>query len=97
MAHLFRDFKTTFDPILGNCFTYNFNLSNLKTSYRAGANHGLRVLLQASQDDYVCTSLSAGFKIVIHDAAQKPFPDAGGFIVAPGTATDIAMHKVKKK
>ncbi len=90
----FSDFKNTLNPVLGNCFTYNFNLSSHRFAYRAGAEFGLTVLLQGSQDDYICTSQTAGFRVLIHNATEYPFPDAAGYYIEPGTSNDIAISQV---
>ncbi|MCP3663038.1 MAG: amiloride-sensitive sodium channel family protein [Gammaproteobacteria bacterium] len=79
---------------MGNCFTYNFNTSSGKKTYRAGAEHGLTVLLQSSQHEYIRVSQRAGFKILIHDATEHPFADTQGYVVAPGTSTAISIRKV---
>ncbi len=63
-------------------------------AYRAGSEHGLAVLLQGSQQEYICTSPTAGFKIVMHDAAEYPFADTQGYIIAPGTSNIISIKKV---
>ncbi len=90
----FSDFKAIHDPTLGNCFTYNFNTSSDRMTYRAGAKHGLTVLLQGSQSQYTCISQTAGFKILIHNATEHPFADTQGYQIAPGTSMKIAIRKV---
>ncbi len=90
----FRDFKLIYDPALGNCFTYNFNATTSRNTFRAGSEYGLSILLQGSQRDYMCTSQTAGFKIIIHDPNEKPFPDAAGYYIGPGTSSNIALKKV---
>ncbi|MCP3661328.1 MAG: amiloride-sensitive sodium channel family protein [Gammaproteobacteria bacterium] len=81
---------------MGNCFTYNFNTSSARMTYRAGANHGLTVHLQSSQYEYIGTSQTAGYKILIHDATEHPFADNQGYAIAPGTSTDISISKVRR-
>ncbi len=64
-------------------------------TYRAGAKHGLTVLLQSSQSQYTCMSQTAGFKLLIHDATEHPFADTQGYQIAPGTSMKIAIRKVR--
>ena len=90
----FSDFKQIYDPALGNCFTYNFDVNHLKQSFRAGAPYGLTILLQGSQSDYMCTSQTAGFKVIIHNATEHPFPDTSGYLIAPGTSSNLAIKQV---
>ncbi len=63
-------------------------------AYRAGSENGLVILLQGSQKEYICTSPTAGFKIVMHDATEHPFADTQGYIIAPGTSNVISVKKV---
>ena len=66
-------------------------------AYKGGMENGLLLITQGSQSDYLCTSQTAGFKLVIHNSTQHPFPDSDGINVSPGTATNIALSRVKNR
>lgn len=57
---------------------------------------GLRVVLKTPQSDYLCSTESAGFIIVLKDNNQTAFPDIEGYKVAPGTDSYIAVTKVEE-
>ncbi|MCP3666123.1 MAG: hypothetical protein GY696_27090 [Gammaproteobacteria bacterium] len=90
----FRDFKNNYSPSMGNCFTYNYAADSRLMTHRAGEGFGLTILLQVSQKDYLCTSQTAGFRIVIHNSTEHPFPDSAGYLISPGTYTNIALTQV---
>ncbi len=76
---------------------YNFNSSSAKMAYRAGSDHGLFILLQGNQKDYMCTTQTAGFKILIHNATERPFVDTQGYMIAPGTSSMISIKQVYRE
>ena len=90
-----RDFHDMYDSALGNCFTFNYMNPPKYLSQRAGKDHGLTILLQTSQKDYLCTSQTAGFRVLIHNYTEYPFPDALGYNISPGTVTGIALMQVR--
>ncbi|KAH7703635.1 Protein UNC-8 [Aphelenchoides avenae] len=74
-----RDFKLHMDAEYGNCYTFNFNDSVLLKNDRVGPAHGLRLLLNVDQADYMPTTESAGVRVVVHEQDQEPFPDTFGY------------------
>ncbi|KAK7503195.1 hypothetical protein BaRGS_00005460, partial [Batillaria attramentaria] len=52
---------------------------------------GLSLVLDTQSEEYLGTSDTLGFKIVVHEQNDMPFPGDEGVVVAPGTATYIAI------
>ena len=63
-------------------------------SNRAGADYGVTLLLHAAQQDYMCTSIMAGFRITVHNSSEQPFPDTSGIYIVPGTNNYIELKRV---
>lgn len=55
---------------------------------------GITMLLTIEGTDYLCSSDSAGFRIVFHRQNESPFPNVNGFYIAPGTSARFALRKV---
>lgn len=56
---------------------------------------GLKLLLNAHQYEYISTSDSSGFRIIIHNPNETIYPDAMGFYVAPGFKTSASFKAVR--
>ena len=90
------DWKVNYDSTYGNCYTFNFMNPPKYRSYRGGANFGLTLFAQCSHSEYICSSMTAGFKIAIHNFTEQPFPDSSGVFVPAGSNVDIALFRVSK-
>lgn len=55
---------------------------------------GLRMVLSGSQSEYACSSITAGFKIVVHENNLLPFPEAQGYYVPYGVVSSFAISQV---
>jgi hypothetical protein len=53
-------------------------------------------VLDVEQDEYLPTTMSAGFNIIIHDPFDQVFPSSVGYTVAPGTSTSFAVSVVSR-
>ncbi|GMT35798.1 hypothetical protein PFISCL1PPCAC_27095 [Pristionchus fissidentatus] len=87
-----NDFKIILDPTFGNCFTFNHNKSELKSSIRAGPMYGLRVLMYIAADDYLPTTEAVGIRMTIHDKDDFPFPDTFGYSAPTGYISSFGMN-----
>ncbi|GMT33851.1 hypothetical protein PFISCL1PPCAC_25148, partial [Pristionchus fissidentatus] len=90
-----NDFKLHVDPEFGNCYTFNYDVTNNYTSSRAGPMYGIRVLLFVNTSDYMSTSESSGVRLAIHPATQHPFPDTFGYSAPVGFASSFGIKKQK--
>lgn len=88
------DFALVKDPKYGNCYTFNYKAPSYK-SRRAGPSDGIALTLTVDSSEYVCSSDSSGFRVVINRQEENPFPDSEGYLLAPGTYTRIAMRQVR--
>ncbi|EDO47684.1 predicted protein [Nematostella vectensis] len=75
------NFTHIIDLKMGKCYTFK---SNLKSSL-VGPNNGLRLRLNLEESDHVRNAYvpMSGFKVVIHDRWEYPFPDEEGFALHP--------------
>ncbi|CAI5454337.1 unnamed protein product [Caenorhabditis angaria] len=88
-----KDFKLHVDPEFGNCFTFNYDVTNNYTSSRAGPMYGIRVLLFVNTSDYMSTSESSGVRLAIHPPTEFPFPDTFGYSAPVGFASSFGIKK----
>uniref|UniRef100_A0A915JPL8 Uncharacterized protein n=1 Tax=Romanomermis culicivorax TaxID=13658 RepID=A0A915JPL8_ROMCU len=55
---------------------------------------GLKILLSESQDEYICSTMSAGYRVVLHSGAiNDPFPDDIGYFVPMGFASSLSSYQ----
>ncbi|VDM37393.1 unnamed protein product [Toxocara canis] len=96
-AFFSRDFLVVPDPTFGNCFTFNHNRTENKSSIRAGPMYGLRLLVYVNASDYLPTTEAVGVRITIHDKEEYPFPasDTFGYSAPTGYISSFGM-KMKK-
>ncbi|VDK43579.1 unnamed protein product [Anisakis simplex] len=90
-----KDFIVVADPTFGNCYTFNFNRTENKSSIRAGPMYGLRLLVYVNASDYLPTTEAVGIRITIHDKDEYPFPDTFGYSAPTGYISSFGM-KLKK-
>ncbi|KAK6751236.1 hypothetical protein RB195_002922 [Necator americanus] len=90
-----KDFAIISDPTFGNCFTFNHNRSDFKSSLRAGPMYGLRVMLFVNASDYLPTSEAVGVRLTIHDKDEFPFPDTFGYSAPTGYISSFGMRMKK--
>lgn len=53
------------------------------------------MVLAGSQNEYSCSSINAGYKIVIHENNLLPFPDADGYTMPYGGVTAFGLSQVR--
>ncbi|MFH4973780.1 hypothetical protein AB6A40_000489 [Gnathostoma spinigerum] len=89
------DFILVTDPTFGNCFTFNHNRTDNKSSIRAGPMYGLRLLVYVNASDYLPTTEAVGVRITIHDKEEYPFPDSFGYSAPTGYISSFGMKMMK--
>lgn len=55
---------------------------------------GLRLVLKSVQEEYICTSDSAGFVLSLQNQSEDPFPETKGFYASPGVVTTFVFTRV---
>lgn len=68
-----KDFLLHPDPVYGNCYIFNYNSMQNRTSTRAGPMYGLRLLVYANVSDYMATTEAKGSRIQIHSQDKVSF------------------------
>ena len=57
---------------------------------------GLQLELNVEQYDYLGDIAdAAGFRVIIHNQTDFPFPEDEGFSVQPGSLTSVAIDRVR--
>jgi Amiloride-sensitive sodium channel len=108
---MLRDIKPRTDSEMGTCFTFNFNDfyrtrragakhgKLRRTRARSPAltveSSGATILLEVMQSEYICSTVDAGFKVLVHPPSQYPFAQTQGVKVAPGTYTALSLSQVR--
>lgn len=100
-----RNFKTTFSPSEGNCFTYkSFQMmtnslgKKVKKSVDislAGVDHGLELVLNLEVNEYLPGSSQIGALVMIHTSEDFGPTVSEAIFVAPERTTYIGMKMVK--
>ncbi|XP_012942491.1 degenerin mec-10-like [Aplysia californica] len=94
------DFLTIFNYKYGRCFIFNDmlqkhnDISSQRYTTQPGPDNGLILELDVEQSEYLDTTESVGFKIVVNPQDTIAFPEDQGLIVMPGTSTNIGLKKV---
>ena len=101
-----KDFQVSSSWLLGNCFTFNANVSRKQEDL--GPAHGFEVIMNLNQDRYrqfiyyqdentLISFPPAGVRVRIHDSDDniEYFAGAGTILISPGTLTSIKMKKQK--
>ena len=98
-----RNFKQTFSPSEGNCFTYkSFQFigrrKTLKKSVEtslAGVDHGLELVLNLEVNEYLPGSAQTGALVMVHTSEDFGTTVSEAIFVAPERTTYIGMKMVK--
>ncbi|CAD5216336.1 unnamed protein product [Bursaphelenchus okinawaensis] len=81
---------TKFDSqSMGTCFI--FNLAATRNVSRVGPIYGLRVILKTNVSQLLPTSTKGGFRVLVHDQGEYPFPDVYGSDVMIGSAPSLGV------
>lgn len=56
---------------------------------------GLQLILNVQQMEYLgLITAKAGFRVVVHNQTQLPYPEINGIDIGPGLATAVGIKKV---
>ena len=98
-----RNFKKTFSPSEGNCFTYkSFQFVGRRKAMKkavetslAGVDHGLELVLNLEVNEYLPGSAQAGALVMVHTSQDFGTTVSEAIFVAPERTTYIGMKMVK--
>lgn len=100
-----RNFKKTFSPSEGNCFTYkSFQMSTSSSGKKikksvdislAGVDHGLELVLNLEVNEYLPGSAQTGALVMVHTSEDFGPTVSEAIFVAPERTTYIGMKMVK--
>ncbi|XP_075770595.1 acid-sensing ion channel 4 [Pelodiscus sinensis] len=84
----------------GKCYTFNGDPSSPRTARQRGAGHGLELMLDIQQEEYLPiwretneTSFEAGIRVQIHSQEEPPYIHQLGFGVSPGFQTFVSCQE----
>ena len=82
----------------GVCYTFNSGKGGkpIQKAYGTGSILGLRLTVNATQDQYIATTNKddAGLKIVVHNQADPPQPDVHGIAAPIGKSVFVSMKQL---
>ena len=87
-----EDFKPVLTR-LGYCYMFNGRQTNSRTTLGTGVRHGLSLVLNIEQNEYIVNNGDAGVKIAIHGQNEPAEPDENGLGVPPGSNAFISLQK----
>lgn len=91
------NFASFFNEIHGNCYVFNsgwINYSAPQMSTKTGRRHGLTLILNVYQDEYLSIGDdTAGIRLVVSDPLRMPFPEDEGLALNPGQSTSIGLRQ----
>lgn len=98
-----RNFKKTFSPSEGNCFTYkSFQFVGRRKTMKkpvetslAGVDHGLELVLNLEVNEYLPGSAQTGALVMVHTSEDFGTTVSEAIFVAPERTTYIGMKMVK--
>ncbi|CAD5222147.1 unnamed protein product [Bursaphelenchus xylophilus] len=74
---------------MGTCFSYN--MKGNKNVTRVGPIYGLRVIAKTNVSQLLPTSSKGGFRVLVHDQGEYPFPDVYGSDVMIESAASLGV------
>ncbi|XP_061456185.1 amiloride-sensitive sodium channel subunit beta [Rhineura floridana] len=88
-----KNFTHLYHPDHGNCYIFNWGMDkNPLISSNPGAEFGLKLILDISQDDYIpYLTLTAGARLMLHEQKSFPFLKDQGIYAMSGTETSIGV------
>ncbi|KFD67677.1 hypothetical protein M514_08530 [Trichuris suis] len=87
-----KDFKLYVDPVYGNCYMFNSDNSQNRTTSRAGPIYGLSLVVYVDVDDYLPTTKASGVRLVVHSQDEYPFPDTNGYNAPTGLMSSFGLR-----
>uniref|UniRef100_A0A8B9FP06 Sodium channel epithelial 1 beta subunit n=1 Tax=Amazona collaria TaxID=241587 RepID=A0A8B9FP06_9PSIT len=89
----YKNFTQIYHPDHGNCYIFNWGMDEeALNSSNPGAEFGLKLILDISQQDYIpYLSSAAGARLMLHQQKSFPFLKDQGIYAMPGTETSIGV------
>ena len=56
-----------------------------------GDQYGLYLLLNGDVEHYLTSTYQIGWRVVVHNQTEMPFPEESGFFIQPGTSTRVGI------
>ncbi|VDP42721.1 unnamed protein product [Soboliphyme baturini] len=89
------DFKIHIDPVFGNCYKFNADVTHKRSTTRAGPMYGLSLVVYVDVDDYLPTTKAAGVRVAVHPQEEYPFPDTFGYNAPTGLQSSFGIRLKK--
>ncbi|NXQ61783.1 SCNNB protein, partial [Anthoscopus minutus] len=88
-----KNFTQIYHPDHGNCYIFNWGMDEeALNSSNPGAEFGLKLILDISQQDYIpYLSSAAGARLMLHQQRSFPFLKDQGIYAMAGTETSIGV------
>ncbi|NXN67841.1 SCNNB protein, partial [Himantopus himantopus] len=89
----YKNFTQIYHPDHGNCYIFNWGMEEeALNSSNPGAEFGLKLILDISQQDYIpYLSSAAGARLMLHQQKSFPFLKDQGIYAMAGTETSIGV------
>ncbi|XP_062999249.1 amiloride-sensitive sodium channel subunit beta [Elgaria multicarinata webbii] len=89
----YRNFTHLYHPDHGNCYIFNWGMDKKPLiSSNPGAEFGLKLILDISQNDYIpYLTSTAGARLMLHEQKSFPFLKDQGIYAMSGTETSIGV------
>ncbi|KAM4892083.1 epithelial sodium channel subunit beta [Sylvia borin] len=89
----YKNFTHIYHPDHGNCYIFNWGMDKeALNSSNPGAEFGLKLILDISQQDYIpYLSSAAGARLMLHQQKSFPFLKDQGIYAMAGTETSIGV------
>ncbi|KFQ27416.1 Amiloride-sensitive sodium channel subunit beta, partial [Mesitornis unicolor] len=89
----YKNFTQIYHPDHGNCYIFNWGMDEeALNSSNPGAEFGLKLILDISQQDYIpYLSSAAGARLMLHQQRSFPFLKDQGIYAMAGTETSIGV------
>ncbi|NXL78851.1 SCNNB protein, partial [Leptocoma aspasia] len=89
----YKNFTQIYHPDHGNCYIFNWGMDEeALNSSNPGAEFGLKLILDISQQDYIpYLSSAAGARLMLHQQKSFPFLKDQGIYAMAGTETSIGV------
>ncbi|KGL78322.1 Amiloride-sensitive sodium channel subunit beta, partial [Tinamus guttatus] len=89
----YKNFTQIYHPDHGNCYIFNWGMDEeALNSSNPGAEFGLKLILDISQQDYIpYLSSAAGARLMLHQQKSFPFLKDQGIYAMAGTETSIGF------
>lgn len=90
------NFTSSYSDLDGYCHTFNGDRHNILKSLNAGPTHGLELILNVEQYEYMSGPWNtAGIKVIVHNQTEVVAIEDMGSDVAPGLLANVGVQVIK--